>query len=636
MKTLPRISFVALSLLLLTGLASCRLVMDIPDGPGASSCGDQTQEGEEDCDGTDLGGKSCSDVGYLAGVLSCNADCTFNTGLCFNTDPCGDGQILAGVEDCDGTELGGATCESLGFSSGTLACTAGCEFDTSSCSGSSSCGNGVIDDQVEACDTDDLGDAPPTCESLGYHGGGTVVCGDDCTFDEAGCISTCGDGNLEPGETCDPGARPSPGCSYDCQVNPGWDCQGEPSQCTSTCGDGIITSAEDCEGTDLNGQTCLSFGVGYGPLACGAGCLFDTSACRQVVAVSAGDRHTCAVLHTGDAYCWGAGASGQLGNGLTADVNVPAAVSGGVTFTGIDAGGLHTCATSMVSMVQGAHCWGDNARGQLGNNTTIPSLVPTPVNNLPEDSATLHVTAGSNFSCAFFMDGVGYCWGDNNVGQLGTGNQINYRTPRAVKNIMFFEDLSAGLDHACAIADASLYCWGANDFGQLGNGGPPTQQNEPQFVSITNGPRQVSAGGQFTCAVNFSGEVYCWGRNTFGQLGDGTTTSRFVPTQVPGLSGVVSVSVGGDFACAVLTTGELRCWGRNSSGQLGNNTSVDSSSPLAVGNLTTAVAVTVGGEHVCALLSDGTLRCWGSNAFGQLGAGQVGGAFDLPIHVSNF
>ncbi|MBU1244018.1 hypothetical protein KKD52_15440 [Myxococcota bacterium] len=637
MKTLPRLMLLALLFLLLAGLTSCRLMMDIPDGPPVpAECGNGAQEGDEDCDGLDLGGKTCSDVGYLAGALSCSADCTFNTGLCFNTDPCGDGQVLAGVEDCDGEDLDGATCESLGFSAGTLACTIGCVFDTSACAGSTSCGNGVIDDESETCDLDDLGDAPPTCETLGYHGGGAVVCGANCLFDDSGCIAVCGDGNLEPGEACDPGMRPSPGCSVDCQVNPGWECQGEPSQCTSLCGDGIITSAEDCEGADLNGQTCLSYGVGYGPLSCGDGCLFDTSACRQILAVSAGDRHTCAVLSSGAAYCWGAGASGQLGTGLATDSNVPEAVSGGLTFTGISAGGLSTCATSMVSMIQGLHCWGDNARGQLGTNNTLPSLVPVPVVNLPEDSSTLYVTTGSNFACAFFMDGTGYCWGDNESGQLGTGNQINYRAPRAVKNIMFFEDLSAGLDHTCAIADASLYCWGANDFGQLGIGGSSIPQNEAQFVSITNGPRQVSAGSQFTCAVNYSGQVYCWGRNTYGQLGDGTTTSRNIPTLVSGLTNVSAVSAGGDFACAVLTTGELRCWGRNSSGQLGNNTSLDSSTPLAVSNITTAVAVTVGGEHVCVLLIDGTLRCWGSNASGQLGAGQVGGAFDLPIHVSNF
>lgn len=630
------VGFLAAGWVLFFGQAGCRLMMDIPDGPPTpAQCGDGVRQGDEACDGSDLAGATCESLGFLGGgTLSCAAGCTtFDTTGCENGGECGDG-VRQGDEACDGQDLAGETCESQGFTGGTLACAAGCELDTSACI-QLDCGNGIIDEPAEECDGAEQGGV--TCGSLGYLGGGELVCSATCKLDESACVSICGNEVIEPGESCDPGSRPSPGCDGDCQVNPGWECTGEPSMCVSTCGDGIITSAEDCEGADLNGQNCTTFGLGYGPLACGDDCMFDTSACYTIVSVLAGERHTCAVTSTGAAHCWGSGAEGQLGTGNTADANAPVPVAGGLTFVQVVAGGYHSCGVRpVIAEEQDVYCWGLNSAGQLGDGSTSSSTVPVMVGSFPEVNAALWLTAGDAFTCGHFDSGPAFCWGENADGQLGTGNYIDYHTPRGVQDLSVVTTITAGYNHACAIENSGgLYCWGANGYGQLGIGETGSPRNRPTFVSITDGPSRVDTGDGFTCAISYSGIVYCWGRNDYGQLGNGTLANAYTPTQVTGISNPIGLALGKDFACVLLGSGGVRCWGRNQHGQLGNNTSVNSSVPVEVQNLTDAVLLTAGGGHVCARVADGTMRCWGDNGVGQVGAGQPpGGGFDLPVPVA--
>lgn len=155
-------------------------------GGGEAQCGDGVVEGSEQCDGEDLNGQSCEDVGnYIGGTLGCDTDCTFDTSLCTVSLDCGNGVIDDG-EECDGNELGGMTCGDLeGFQVGDLSCSNDCTFDTSQCIGEL-CGNGVIDDDEE-CDGTALGGM--TCSDLGDFSGGTLTCGDNCVFDTSACIS---------------------------------------------------------------------------------------------------------------------------------------------------------------------------------------------------------------------------------------------------------------------------------------------------------------------------------------------------------------------------------------------------------------------------------------------------------------
>jgi len=184
--------------------------------------------------------------------------------------------VLDPTELCDGALLGGATCQSLGYDAGTLACDGSCQHDTAGCY-HYQCGNNTAE-PGEECDGGDL--AGVTCLSLGYLGG-TLGCAVSCTFDTTSCMAPiCGDGVVGAGEPCDDGnVANGDGCSDTCQVESGWSCFGEPSTCSSTCGNGVIDVGEECDGSGLGGATCVSAGFDGGTLLCTATCLLDTSGC---------------------------------------------------------------------------------------------------------------------------------------------------------------------------------------------------------------------------------------------------------------------------------------------------------------------------------------------------------------------
>ena len=180
--------------------------------------------------------------------------------------------------------------------------------------------------------------------------------------------------------------------------------------------------------------------------------------------------------------------------------------------------------------------------------------------------------------------------------------------------------------HTCAITDnGEAKCWGRNDQGQVGNFGTADQ---PTPQSIPLGSRtavQVSSGYYHTCVVLDNGELKCWGSNSAGQLGLGTTTNHFTPQTVNLGAGrtAVSVAANGFHTCALLDNGELKCWGGNSNGQLGISSTSNSLSPHLVdlGAGRTAISVNGGNYHPCAILDNGELKCWGRNQEGQLGLG---------------
>ena len=188
--------------------------------------------------------------------------------------------------------------------------------------------------------------------------------------------------------------------------------------------------------------------------------------------------------------------------------------------------------------------------------------------------------------------------------------------------------ITAGLNHTCTILDnGSVSCWGKNRNGQLGDG-TDLHQLTPTPTSILGENRTavaISTGGSHTCAILDDGSVSCWGKNYFGQLGDGTGDDRFTPTQTSSLGEnrtAVAISAGGSHTCAILDDGSVSCWGYNYYGQLGF--SADASTPTqtsSLGENRTAVAISAGGSHTCAILDDGSVSCWGANGLGQLGDG---------------
>jgi alpha-tubulin suppressor-like RCC1 family protein len=269
----------------------------------------------------------------------------------------------------------------------------------------------------------------------------------------------------------------------------------------------------------------------------------------------------CAISTSGEAYCWGGGATTPtpVPGGFTfAQINGPCAVTtSGAAYCGISAstaptlvpGGLTFATVTVNPSTRGnggfgaacgvttkgvAYCWGENGSGQLGDGTTTDHLVPTPVAGGLE-FATL--SAGWAWTCGIATTGVAYCWGGSAFGALGDGSTTNRLVPTPVAGGLTFATISAGDGHTCGVTlNGEAYCWGFNAYGQLGDG---TTTNQIVPTRVTGGHKfaMVSAGPivpflGHTCGVTTSGEVYCWGDNFGGELGDGTTTQHLVPTLV--------------------------------------------------------------------------------------------------------
>ncbi|WP_304350047.1 putative Ig domain-containing protein [Comamonas testosteroni] len=214
-----------------------------------------------------------------------------------------------------------------------------------------------------------------------------------------------------------------------------------------------------------------------------------------------------------------------------------------------------------------------------------------------------------------------------------TGQQVY--TIKVGEAVLEAVQIAAGGFHSCAVTTAgAVKCWGYNSDGQLGDG-TTTSQNTPVAVSgLGGGVASVTGGTSHTCAVTTAGAVKCWGNNGSGQLGDGTTTSQNTPVAVSGLGGGVASVTGGTYhSCAVTTAGAVKCWGYISDGQLGDATTTQRNTPVAVSGLGGGVAsVTSGYSHTCAITTAGAVKCWGYNSDGQLGDGTAANRA-TPVNV---
>jgi alpha-tubulin suppressor-like RCC1 family protein len=196
-----------------------------------------------------------------------------------------------------------------------------------------------------------------------------------------------------------------------------------------------------------------------------------------------------------------------------------------------------------------------------------------------------------------------------------------------------------GDQHACALTTGgAVLCWGSDDFGQLGDGLVEDEpQHQPVAVSgLSSGVAAIAAGTNETCAVTAAGGVLCWGENAQGALGDGSAMDSAVPVAVSGLSsGVAAVGVGTSYACALTTGGAVLCWGDNTYGQLGIGSTLSNSAvPVAVSGLSSGVAaISTAPAHACALTTAGAILCWGNNDVGQLGTGMTGPSSLVPVGV---
>ena len=369
----------------------------------------------------------------------------------------------------------------------------------------------------------------------------------------------------------------------------------------------------------------------------------DTVALEGVAgqAIAAGAYHACAIIETGGVECWGYNRYGQLGvatNNETEDPNpAPVEVDGlSSDVVALTAGYYHTCALTSEG---GVKCWGSNQYGQLGDptNAQTDNPNPTPVEVEGLSGGVVAIAAGSYHTCALTAAGGIKCWGLNQYGALGVetnnGNALPNSTPVDVDGLSRGVVAIAGGDvHTCALtSEGGVKCWGYNFFGQLGiatNTGTDNANPAPVDVTdLSGGVTAISAGLYHTCALTESDGVKCWGRNFYGQLGvaySGTDSANPTPVDVGGLSsGVAAITAGHHHTCALMDDDTVKCWGFNRYGQLGNatnnNTNNPNPTPATVAGLNGGVAAFGGSSHTCALTESGGVKCWGQNQYGQLG-----------------
>jgi alpha-tubulin suppressor-like RCC1 family protein len=321
---------------------------------------------------------------------------------------------------------------------------------------------------------------------------------------------------------------------------------------------------------------------------------------RAFVTIAAGVHTACALDHDGAAWCWG---DDPTQPGVPVSVkNVAIPIHADRAFTSIAVGNKFACALDADGS---AYCWGENGRGQLGVGDTLPHASPTRTGGGLRFTS---ITSGFWHTCALTSAGAAYCWGDNQYGELGTGDTTSSSVPRRVSGSTPFRSLGAGPIHQCGVSVTGLgLCWGSNFSGQLGDG-TVLQRTTPvpiatslMFTTIRGG-RANSIFGH-SCGIVVGGDVFCWGYDSKGQIGNAGASNACVPFQAPGTRG-------GD------TTVKFQC----------------TYAPVRVGGVSNAVALDVGQEHSCALTTLGQIYCWGENAHGELGDG-TGVAQATPVAV---
>ena len=447
----------------------------------------------------------------------------------------------------------------------------------------------------------------------------------------------------EPGTATGPGTA---GTSTTASGTTGNACPPDQTSCEGVCVD-TQTDPAHCGGCD---NPCGDFE------SCQGGtCSPDTTIAEVVL----GDKHTCIRTFTGRVRCWGANGQGQLGLGHNEDIGddeLPSSASdvdlGGIPALRLAAGALHTCALLDGGTVR---CWGANSNRQLGfegsgNNAPDPNLNVQNVSS----AVAIAASAGGIHTCALIEGGTVRCWGWNTDGQLGYG--ISSSGTVAMGDVDVggtVTAIAAGRRHTCALLDdGDIRCWGANDVGQLGHGdntfdrvGDDEVPAGTPTVALGEPAVAIAAGSEHTCALLESGtRVRCWGNSPDGELGYGdiqpvgddeppADAGDVLLSPTPGAESIVRLAVGSKHTCVTFEDGAAQCWGQAAYGQLGYGSLDDigdDEPPAGAGLLMAPSAATLatGGHHTCMLATAGSVRCWGFAPYGSLGYGDaVGGIY---------
>jgi alpha-tubulin suppressor-like RCC1 family protein len=340
---------------------------------------------------------------------------------------------------------------------------------------------------------------------------------------------------------------------------------------------------------------------------------------------------TCAVVD-GELTCWGDDTQGGVGVLGAAPQPRPQKIADG-SYVDVCAGERHSCALRTDGTLS---CWGNNARGELGVGDFQPREQPT------ELSARRYrkVACGGFNTCAIAQRGELYCWGENKEGKLGQndpptelpGTKPDSAIALRVDPERLYSHVSVGQGHVCGISDGALFCWGRNSTGQLGVRDTAAQLRVPSEVAPGTEFVRVGAGQRHTCAIDADGKLLCWGENRDGLLGLSTDAPIVrAPTSVGDSADHVEVAANWFHTCALKKGGTLLCWGRNEEGQLGLGDSMPRAMPTRVGPEFRWKSFAVGQFHTCAFDAEGPW-CWGENAAGQLGTGETTRKY-LPTQV---
>ncbi len=351
--------------------------------------------------------------------------------------------------------------------------------------------------------------------------------------------------------------------------------------------------------------------------------------------VAAGAAHTCGIGTDNTAWCWGAGGSGRRGDNTTSASSVPLAVDVTATipdtWLSISAGDSHTCGIGTDATLW---CWGSGGNGRRGDSSTASSNIPdavTVTGSIPD--TWKQVSAGGSHTCGIGANDTAWCWGLGDSGQRGDGTQTQNRTsPIAVSGGGTWKYIAASNNnHTCGIRnDDTTECWGINSNGALGEG-TTSYRYSPTTISDGGTWSRLSGGAEFTCGIKLDGSLTCWGEPSYGQLGRGS--AFFTARHVAGGQKWKKVVAGYKHLCAIRSDDTMWCWGPNGYGELGDGTTTPSSNPVQVSGGGTWKDVDTAGQHTCGIKSDDTLWCWGSNSSYELGI--TGGNSSTPVQVTN-
>lgn len=361
---------------------------------------------------------------------------------------------------------------------------------------------------------------------------------------------------------------------------------------------------------------------------------------KKIISIDASIYRTCAVDDYGSIYCWG----------LNSGINDPDEYPGnsfvpikqirhdGDHWEGVEKmsmGRYHACALLDDGFI---YCWGENSKGQLGNESITDSYSSTLVYKSGDlrGAEIVDISVGSNHSCALDVDGSVYCWGFNMFGQIGDGTLENRLTPKKIFDGELEEEkvvkLSSGSNHVCVITDKDvIYCWGQNEKGQLGNG---TYENATVPTKIDDsgvlaGKKivDISSLSGHVCALDDLGYIYCWGDNDSGQLGDGTQENSPVPIAVINENSLKFklFTAGWGNTCAVDENNDLFCWGKDMS-------LIPIKIDKGEASDTQIIQIDAGQSYACFINNSGAVYCWGENSKGELGDG-TGTYKDSPVRV---